>query len=140
MTSTHDPLTACYDDAQLLWDLASISGTLSEITTVWRRAKRYRPELPLILPGQLHDTASQLAADVRALADAGPVQASDLALAVADRFSALQEGINSAQAITCGPSVPKVGDDRLWESLRGPLRRTGTQLTGAGTHLVTTAD
>jgi len=107
---------------------------------VWRRAKLYRPELPLILPEQLYDTASQLAADVRALADAGPVQASDLALAVADRFSALQEGITSAQAITCGPSVPKVGDDRLWESLRGPLRRTGTQLTGAGTHLVTTAD
>ena len=141
MTSTQDPLTARHDDTQLLLsDLARISGTLSEITTVWRRAKPYRPELPLILPEQLRDTARQLAADIRALADADPVQPSDLALSVADQFFALQESISSAQAITCGPGVPEVGDDRLWESLRGPLRRAGTRLAGPVPQLVTAVD
>jgi hypothetical protein len=140
MTSTRDPLTACYDDAELLWDLALISGTLSEITTVWRRAKHGRPELPLLLPEQLHDTARQLASDIRTLADAGHVQPHELVLSVADRFFALRENIACAQAITCGPGIPKVGDDKLWESLRGPLHRAGTQLTCPIPRLIRTAD
>jgi hypothetical protein len=141
VTSTQDPLTASNDDVQLLlWDLARISGTLSEITTAWRRAKPYRPELPLILPEQLHDTARQLAADIRALADAGQVQPAELALSAADQFYALREGITSAQAITSGSGVPKVGDDRLWESLRAPLQRAGTQLARPVPHLVAAGD
>jgi hypothetical protein len=141
MTSIQGPLASSDDDARLLlWDLARISGTLSEITTAWRRAKPCRPELPLILPEQLHDTARQLADDIRALTDAGQVQPAELALSVAGQFSALREGIASAQAMTCGPGVPRVGDDSLWESLRAPLQRAGTQLTCPVPHLVPAGD
>lgn len=139
MTGTQDPLTASHDDARLLWDLARISGTLSEITTAWRRAKPFRPELPLILPQQLHDMARQLAAGIRALGDAGWVPSAELALSAAGQFSALREGITSAQAMTCGPGVPTVGDDRLRESLRGPVERAGTQLARPVPHLVAAA-
>jgi hypothetical protein len=140
MTRTKDPVTASNDDAQLLWDLARISGTLSEITTAWRRARPFRPELPLILPEQLHLMARQLAAGIRTLGDAGQVQSAELALSAAAQFSALREGITSAQAMTCGPGVPKVGDDRLWESLRAPLQRAGTQLARPAPHLVPAGD
>ena len=140
MTRTQDPLTASRGDAQLLGDLARISGTLSEITTAWRRAKPFRPELPLILPEQLHDMARQLVAGIRALGDAGHVQSAGLALSTAGQFSALREGITSAQAMTCGPGVPKVGDDRLWESLQAPLQRAGTQLARPAPHMVPAGD
>jgi hypothetical protein len=138
MTSTQDSLTARHDDTQpLLWNLARISGTLSEIATAWRRAQPGRPELPLILPEQLRDAARQLAADIRALAGADPVQPPELALSVADQFSSLQENITSAQAITRGPGMPEVGDGKLWESLRAPLHQAGTQLTSPMPQLAT---
>ena len=39
MTQMREPLMRRRDDVQLLlWDLACVSGTLSEIMTVWRRA------------------------------------------------------------------------------------------------------
>ena len=39
MTQTREPLMPSRDDVQLLlWDLACVSGTLSEIMTAWRRA------------------------------------------------------------------------------------------------------
>ncbi len=44
---TENPMTSHDDVELLLWDLARISGTLSEIATVWRSALPYRPELPL---------------------------------------------------------------------------------------------
>jgi hypothetical protein len=56
MTDIQDSPASWRDSAQLLLrDLTCISGTLSEITTVWRRAKPYLPGLPLILPVQLQD-------------------------------------------------------------------------------------
>ncbi len=137
MTDTLDPPVSWHDGARLLLaDLTAICGTLSEITTVWRRARPYLPELPLILPLQLQDAARQLAADIRPLAGDGPVQAPDRALSAADRFGSLQQSIALARAMTCGPGIPQVGDARLWESLSAPLCRAGTQLTTLMPHLV----
>jgi hypothetical protein len=136
MADTQDTAPSWRDGAQLLLrDLACISGTLGEITTVWRRAMPYLAELPLILPVQLQDAARQLAADIRALPD-NPAQSPDQALSAVARFSALQQSITSAQAITCGPGLPDLGDGRLWESLRALLHRAGTQLAALMPHPV----
>src|SRR4029077_16474837 len=77
----------------MAWDLATVSGALSEIATTWRRALpcrpdlpldppprlpravRRRPALPLALPQRLADMARRLAADIRALAAAGAPEA-----------------------------------------------------------------
>jgi hypothetical protein len=138
VTDIQDPPPGCRAGAQLLLgDLTTISGTLSEITTVWRRAKPYLPELPFNLPEQLQDAARQLAADVWALTGGGQVQPPDQALSVTDRFCMLEQGIASASATTCGPGIPEIGDGSLWESLSAPLHRAGTQLTALRPHLVT---
>ena len=138
MTDTLDPPVSWHDGARLLLaDLAAICGTLGEITTVWRRARPYLPELPLILPSQLQDAARQLAADIRPLAGDGPVQLPDRALSAVDRFGSLQQSIAFARAMTCGPGIPQVGDARLWESLSACLCRAETQLTTLMPHLVT---
>lgn len=130
MTDTRDAPASWRDGAQLLLrDLTCICGTLSEITTVWRRARPYLPGLPASLPGQLQDTARQLAAGIRALTDDGPGQPSHQASSVAARFCALKQSIASAQAMTRGPGRPEIGDGRLWESLRAPLQRAAAQLT-----------
>ena len=84
MTPAQDPQAACGDDIRLLLaDLAASSGTLSEIATVWRRASPYLPGLPAILPGQLHDAASQLAARIQAPAGPAPGPARHTADALA---------------------------------------------------------
>ncbi len=71
MAGTQRPLTPP-DDVQLLaWDLAAVSGRLSEIATTWRRAGACRPGLPLAHPQRLADTARQPAADTWSLAGAG---------------------------------------------------------------------
>lgn len=138
MTDIQDPPPSCRAGAQLLLgDLATISGTLSEITTVWRRAKPYLPELPLYVPEQLQDAARQLAADVWALTGGGPVQPPDQAPSIADRFCMLEQNIASACAMTCGPGIPEIGDGGLWESLSAPLHRAGTQLAALRPYLVT---
>lgn len=124
MTATRDTPTTRHDEVQLLQrDLARISGTLSEIATVWRRAKPYLPELPLILPLQLQETARQLDADIQALAGEGPCQFPGPAQSAAHRISVLKQGMASAQAMTSGPGIPELGDGRLWESLSISLHR-----------------
>ena len=55
----------------MAWDLATVSGALSEIATTWRRALPCRPDLPLDLPQRLADMARRLAADIRSLGAAG---------------------------------------------------------------------
>jgi len=138
MTDTHGPPAACRDDIQvLLGDLAIIAGTLSEIATVWRRAKPYLPGLPLILPVQLQDAARQLAAGIQAPAGGGP---GERARSAADLFSELKQGLASARAMTCGPGLPRLGDGRLWESLLAPLQRAEAQLSGLRPHLVAVGD
>jgi hypothetical protein len=118
----------------MAWDLATVSGALSEIATTWRRALPCRPDLPLDLPQRLADMARRLAADIRALGVAGapgaPGQerAPDLAREVSIRMSALSQGADYARAITAGGAA-QVGDASLWEHLRPALRRTGRTLT-----------
>jgi hypothetical protein len=110
------------------WDLATVSGALSEIATTWRRALPCRPDLPLDLPQRLADMARRLAADIRSLAAPGAL-GQDLAREVAIRMSALSQGADYARAITAGGGAADVGDTPLWELLRPALRRTGRTLT-----------
>jgi len=125
-------LDGAYIDG-MAWDLATVSGALSEIATTWRRALPCRPDLPLDLPQRLADMARRLAADIRALGAAGapgaPGQerAQVLAREVSIRISALSQGADYARAITAGGAAD-VGDASLWEHLRPALRRTGRTL------------
>ena len=136
------------DDFTLMaWDLATVSGGLSEIATTWRRALPSHPDLPLDLPQRLADMARRLAADIRALAAAGTSEATGaseeggtaeatgqerapgLARSVTIRMSALSQGADYARAITSGCGAADVGDAPLWELLRPALRRTGRTLS-----------
>jgi hypothetical protein len=115
----------------MAWDLATVSGALSEIATTWRRALPCRPDLPLDLPQRLADMARRLAADIRSLGAPGALGApgQDLAREVSIRMSALSQGADYARAITAGGGAADVGDAPLWELLRPALRRTGRTLT-----------
>lgn len=113
----------------MAWDLATVSGALSEIATTWRRALPCRPDLPLDLPQRLADMARRLAADIRALGAPGQERSPDLAREVSIRMSALSQGADYARAITAGGGAAGVGDASLWEHLRPALRRTGRTLT-----------
>jgi hypothetical protein len=112
----------------MAWDLATVSGALSEIATTWRRARPCRPDLPLDLPQRLADMARRLAADIRALAAPGQKRAPDLAREVSIRMSTLSQGADYARAITAGRGADD-GDASLWEHPRPALRRTGRTLT-----------
>jgi hypothetical protein len=124
----------------MAWDLATVSGALSEIATTWRRALPCRPDLPLDLPQRLADMARRLAADLRSLGVAGAPEtvgapgapgqdrAPDLTREVTIRMSALSQGADYARAITAGGGTADVGDAPLWELLRPALRRTGRML------------
>ena len=130
MIGTHEAqVTVRPDFDGVTWDLATVSGALSEIATTWRRALPCRPDLPLDLPQRLADMARRLAADITSLAAAGQEQAPDLARSVSTRMSALSQGADYAQAITARGGVANVGDTSLWELLRPALRRTGRTLT-----------
>lgn len=87
----------------LIRALARVHGSLAEIGTVWRRAARQRPDLPLARPARLADSVRELMATV----------ACDPA-AVPDRLAALERDLAAAAALTCGPGIPPVGDARLW--------------------------
>ncbi len=113
----------------MAWDLATVSGALSEIATTWRRALPCRPDLPLDLPQRLADMARRLAADIRSLAAAGQEPVPDLAREVTIRMSALSQGADYARAITAGGGTADVGDTPLWELLRPALGRTGRTVT-----------
>jgi len=141
MTHSHDSLMRARDDLQLLaGDLACVSGTLSEISTAWRRARPFRPELPLSLPMRLQNATRHLAAAVQALADAGPDQPPGLAFSVAEQLSALRDDIACAEAMTCGPGTPSAGDAQLWEHLNAAVQRARTQLLSLILHLVKIKD
>jgi hypothetical protein len=137
MTSTQETRAADRRDWDgpyiegMAWDLATVSGALSEIATTWRRALPCRPDLPLDLPQRLADMARRLAADIRSLAapgEPGQERAPGLAREVSIRMSALSQGADYAHAITAGGAAG-VGDASLWELLRPALRRTGRTLT-----------
>lgn len=122
----------------LVHDLACVAGTLSEIATAWRRARRLEPGLALAVPLRPADAARQLAPAVRALSGAGPEQPPDLA--VAGQLSALRAGIASAMAMTCGPGQPPIGDAKLREYLRPALHRAGNRLLTLILHQVKIRD
>jgi hypothetical protein len=122
MTGTRGwPATAPDDNRLQAWELATVSGTLREIATTWRRAQASRPDLPPGLPERLADTALQLAADIQLPAGIGPGGAPGLPASLARQLAALREDIAAARAITRGPGDPGVGDARLWESLSPAL-------------------
>jgi hypothetical protein len=118
-------MTARDDFEHMAWDLATVSGTLSEIATTWRRASLGRPDLPVDLPQRLADMAERLAADAWSLAGTGQEPAPGLAASVAARMSALSEGTAYARSMTSGRGAAGVGDAPLWDILRPALRRTG---------------
>jgi hypothetical protein len=139
MIGTQEARAARPDFDGVAWDLATVSGALSEIATTWRRAVPSRPDLPLDLPQRLADMARRLAADIRTLAVAAAPEASEaevpgqdpapgLPRSVTIRMSALSQGADYAQAITSGGGTADVGDASLWELLRPALRRTGRTL------------
>src|SRR5690349_18035003 len=69
MTETLDPLPSPVEDAQfLLQELACVSGAVSEIMTMWRRARPFRPELEFGRLTRLQDAARRLGAEIRAAA------------------------------------------------------------------------
>jgi hypothetical protein len=118
MTGTQSSLVNARGDIQpIAWDLATVSGALSEIATTWRRARR--PDLPPGVPQRLADTAQQLAADVRLLTGTGHGKAPGMPASLARQMSALRHDVATARAMTHGPGDPGVGDAGLWESL-GP--------------------
>jgi hypothetical protein len=120
------------DDFELVaWDLATVSGALSEIATTWRRAAPGRPDLPLGLPVQLAAMAEGLAADARSLAGTGSEPAPGLAASVLVRMSQLSEGTAYARSITSGRDATSIGDAPLWDLVRPALRRTGDCLAAA---------
>ena len=128
MIDSHDPPRTVRGDFELLsHDLASVYGTLSEITTVWRRAQQDWPELPLRLPLQLQDATRQLAVSAQALVDAGPGQPPEVAFWLVRRLSMLRNDISVAQALTREAEI-SVGDTALWDHLGEPLRRAENRL------------
>jgi len=141
MTGKQDLLARSRNDVRLLlWDLACIAWTLSEIATVWRRARPYLPELPALVPEQLADAARHLASVIESLADASLLKPYAQAASLVAQSSTLQQGIASAQAITSGDGVPDLGDARLWESLRGPVHRAARHISELAPELVATTD
>ena len=128
MTEIHDPPAPRRDELRLLLeDLACVSGTLSEIMTVWRRAQPGRPGLR---PGRLvrlQDAARQLAADIEAAAGWG--QALDPALSAAGRLAAFEQDAAGSRAATTGPGCPEAGDRGLWELLAAAVCRAQARLT-----------
>jgi hypothetical protein len=120
MTGTPGSLVTARGDIQpIAWDLATVSGALSEIATTWRRARASRPNLPLGLPQRLADTAQHLAADALLIGGNGRGEAPVIPASLARQVSALREDVAAARAMTHGPGDPGVGDAELWESL-GP--------------------
>jgi hypothetical protein len=120
MTGAPGSLVTTRGDIQpIAWDLATVSGALSEIATTWRRARAGRPDLPPGLPQRLADTALRLAAGARLFTGNGQGEARGMPASLARQVSVLRHDVAAARAMTHGPGDPGVGDAALWESL-GP--------------------
>jgi hypothetical protein len=120
------------DDFTLMaWDLATVSGGLSEIATTWRRALASRPDLPLDLPQRLALEAERLAADALSLAGTGQQAAPGLPVSVATRMRSLSAAAAYARTLTSDRGGAFVGDTPLWDFLGPALDRAGSRLAGA---------
>jgi hypothetical protein len=125
------PMTVRDDFTLVAWDLATVSGGLSEIATTWRRALPSRPDLPLDLPQRLAAEAERLAADALSLAGTGREAAAGLPVSVATRMRSLSADAAYARTLTSGRGDAFVGDTPLWDFLGPALDRAGNRLAGA---------
>jgi hypothetical protein len=119
------------DFRRMALDLRRMSGTLSEVAIVWRRAGPCRPDLPLGLPLQLQAATHQLARTVDDLAWARPGYRPDLACPVTEQMSVLERDLAAAKAMTCGAVIPPVGDTGLWERLDAAMYRARARVAAA---------
>lgn len=97
--------------------------------TTWRRAWRDLPPLPLGLPLRLQDAARRLTAAAGGLDDDGSGWVPGQAERLTGQLSALRAQAAAAQAITCGPGSPGIGDALLWESLGAALDQAAARLS-----------
>jgi hypothetical protein len=122
MTESHVQPASVGDDFRLMArDLGAMSGALSEIATVWRRASQCEPDLPLGLPLQLQAATRQIARALDDLARTGPDHEADV-FPVMEQISALERDVAAAKAMTCGVGISPVGDAGLWERLEAAMR------------------
>jgi hypothetical protein len=129
MSDSYDRLVILRGDLDLMFgDLSCVRGTLEEVATMWRRAGRCGPKLPLDLPMRLQDAAGRLACTLRAVADAGMDQPPHLALSAVAQLSALENDIGSAMAMTNGGGIADAGDAGLWGSISQALHRVRERL------------
>lgn len=133
MTDSHAALMTAPGDVrqlaeELVRDLASVSGQLSEIETCWRQVQATTHALPAERLLRLEEAVRQLEADIRSLAEAGQEQGADLALSAAGRFGMLKADMASARTMTRAGEIPVTGDAELWNSAADELHRAGTKL------------
>lgn len=147
MTGKVDPMTGSHvvtsgraQVRDLAWDMATARGALGEIATCWRRSAAGERGLPLLLPIRLQDSAGQIEADIRSLADAEPGHAADLVIEVAWRFEQFQRDIAAARAMSREPRAGDTGDSALWESVDDAVHRAGCHLLSLITILAPVAD
>src|SRR5258707_3556550 len=91
MNDHHDRPAAARHVLDLLTvDLSTVSGQLEELATIWRRqcaAGNSWRDMPHAFPQGLRDAERTLASILRALSEAGPDQAPDLASSASSRPS-----------------------------------------------------
>jgi hypothetical protein len=107
----------------LVHALTSMPGALSEVATVWRRARQGRTDLPLALPLQLESSVRQLMKVTEILRWSDPTQWPGTIMKIRADIAALNRDLASASAMTCGPGIPPVGDAGLWGYLGAALNQ-----------------
>jgi hypothetical protein len=124
MTDEPETLTRTPDHLHLLiHDLTSMPGALSEVATVWRRARQSRTDLPLTLPLRLERSVRQLMEVTEVLRCSDPAQRPDAMLKIGEGIAALQRDFAAASAMTCGPGITPVGDAGLWGYLSAAVNQ-----------------
>jgi hypothetical protein len=124
MTDEPETRTRAPDHLHLLThDLTSMPGALSEVATVWRRARQSRTDLPLTLPLRLESSVRQLMEVTEVLRCSDPAQWPDAMLKIGEGIAALQRDFAAASAMTCGPGLTPVGDAGLWAYLSAAVNR-----------------
>jgi hypothetical protein len=142
MGASQDHWAAAQRDADLMvTDLASVSGMLEELATLWRRAGLYRQQASPGSPCALQHAVRKLADDVRAIPEADSGQHPALALSAAVQLAALEKDAARPAGTAEGSHPPEArmraaiqarlhqSRGRLW-SLICTLARAGETLPG----------